>query len=91
MGKNAFPCHDDGTRLTPEELAAEREKMGQQIRAKAMEMHSLRAQLHRAQKNRDGLIAGYVDIYDGNISDAAHLAMLDRSAVSKIINPKGQK
>ena len=90
MGENVFPCHDDGTPLSPEEIAAERKRMGEEIRSAAMQMHSLRSQLRRAQKARDGLIAGYVDIYGGNISDAAKLALLDRSAVSKIIHPKGQ-
>ncbi|WP_408926301.1 hypothetical protein [Corynebacterium marquesiae] len=89
--KQVFPCHEDRSPLTEEEIAASREKLGHQIEDARDEITKLEKELYWARSKRDAIIRGYIGAYDGTIADAAKLAGLDRSSISKILYPNAKK
>lgn len=88
--KQVFPCHEDRSLLTEEEIAAGRENLGRQIEDARDEITKLEKKLYWARRKRDAIIRGYVGAYDGTIADAAKLASLDRSSISKILYPNAK-
>lgn len=88
---NIFPLHDNGDPYTSEELAQARETMGRKLLTAAMDIDVYRAKARQAQRERDNLVRGYIEVYGGTIAEAARLAQLDRSAISKILHPKAGK
>ncbi|WKE58288.1 hypothetical protein [Corynebacterium tuberculostearicum] len=88
--KQVFPCHEDRSPLTEEEIAAGRENLGRQIEDARDEITKLEKKLYWARRKRDAIIRGYIGAYDGTIADAAKLASLDRSSISKILYPNAK-